>query len=1058
MERPRLERQLDEAFGKRLTMVVAGAGYGKSTLLDQWTKDVTAARVTASSGDQLLSTFAGGLIEALGPLVQGADRPLLVAGGVDVARAETTAATIARWLQSRLDHDVMLIVDDTHELASAPAALRLVEGLCRQAPPMLHVLLATREVLPLRTERLRAQGALLELTGADLAFTLDEVSSLVAGSLGADGELAKELTERTGGWPAGVRLAIEALRQVEPLELASALERLGEPGSPLFSYLAQEVFEREAPETTELLRRVALFDRFTPTLCEALGLVDAAPVLRELMGRGLFIVERDGWYSLHDLMREFSLAVWPLKPDERQRLLTIAGELFEEGDHFEDALRAFAAAPDFDATRRLLLERGETLVETGVGDVVIEAASHLPVEQRDSAVEIVVGDAHLLRYEYEEAARRYEHAYDRALPLEPRIAWRLARACHLAGETRRGREVCERVSLEGAGLRDRACVHAWWATFAAQLGSIDEARALAEVALDEAIASGDDGALTDAHSAASVVTDLDGNRSEGLSHTTAALVAAERTGDVLRLGRALLNSGVELIASGACEAGITELEKTIDLVAGGSLRAKLHAIGNRGHGLRMLGRLDEARADYQTLADESGDDALHTAIGVIGLAEVWRERGNAELARASYATGLTIAQQTGFRVVELTALCGLGRSLVDIDPMASERHCRQAVDLGIVGQTSAHAALGWVLLALGDAEQAALLGREAVELARAARIPHEVAESLELVACASPDPVYRRAQLEEVLTLRRELGNRVRVALCELTLAQLGNSRESHQTAAAAERRLRAYGVRLSATAPAGLLRQIAPTVTVPVVVRTLGGFGVLRDGMLLADPDWQSRKARDLLKILIARRGRATPREYLMETLWPADDPARLANRLSVALSTLRAVLDPEKNHAADAFVAANRESIALGAHVAMDFEVFLTEGEQGLALRSAGRSDDAREHLEHAESLYAGDFLDEDPYADWAVGQREEARALYIAVTRALAEDAVGAGDADRAIRSFLRIIGRDAYDEHAHLGLVSALELAGRHGEARRAYGLYVSRMEEIGTTPAAFPAPL
>ena len=85
-----------------------------------------------------------------------------------------------------------------------------------------------------------------------------------------------------------------------------------------------------------------------------------------------------------------------------------------------------------------------------------------------------------------------------------------------------------------------------------------------------------------------------------------------------------------------------------------------------------------------------------------------------------------------------------------------------------------------------------------------------------------------------------------------------------------------------------------------------------------------------------------------------------------------------------------------------------------------------------------------------------REEARATYVAVAHALAEHALGEADADAAFRNFLRILSSDAYDESAHLGLVSALTLAGRHGESRRAYGTYVSRMEEIGVTPADFPS--
>ena len=1058
LSRPRLEQRLDEAFGKRLTTIVAGAGFGKSTLLSQWAKDVAAAWFTASASDTGLSMFAIGLMDTLRPLVGADDNPLVVPGGeTDLARAEALAATISRWLQERLEHDLMLVVDDAHELGSSPAALRLVESLCRQAPPTLHVVLATREVLPLRTERLLAQGALLELTGADLAFTVDEVAALVSASLGSDASFADELTTRSGGWPAAVRLTIEALRQVDDADRPAALARLREPGSPLFSYLAHEVFDCEPEETIELVRQVALLDRFTPALCAALGLTHAAEVLNELSRRGLFVLERDGWYALHDLMREFALVAWPLEDDERAELLAAAAAWFAESGLHEDALAAHASAHEFADVRGMIVDHGEALLAQGAGDAVIDAASKLPTELRDSEIEIVAGDAHLARGELDEAARCFERAGCGAPSLEARVAWRLARACQMKGDMRAGLEICRRANADAGELRDRACLNAWAATCSAHLGALDDARRFVNIALEQAHTSGDDGALADAHSAAQVTVELEGGGEEGGVHGAAALTAAEGSGDVYRLGRALVNSGVTLIGSGECEAGISELEKAIELTSSLMPDHQLHAVGNRGHGLRMLGRFDEARVDYETLVDDS-PDALHRAIGLIGVAEVQREQGNAELARDGYARGLALAEEAGYPLVQVTALCGLSRSLVDIDRAQADRRARQAVGLGPAGQTSARSALGWVALALGDREQAARLSSEARELAREARVPYEVAESFELTACASSDPAEHKTHLEEALSLWRELGNRVHVALCELALGRTASGPDAHRVAAAAERRLRGYGVRLNVAAPAGLLREIAPASSARLVVQTLGGFAVLRDGAPLADADWQSRKARDLLKILVARRGRATPREYLMETLWPDDDPSRLSNRLSVAMSTLRAVLDPAKTVTADAFVAATRESIALSRDVVVDIEIFVKEAEGGLALRSAGRADDARESLEHAESLYGGDFLDEDPYADWAVGLREEARALYISVARALAEDALLAGNADRATRSFLRILGRDAYDEHAHLGLVSALELAGRHGEARRAYGLYVSRMEEIGTTPATFPAPL
>ena len=114
------------------------------------------------------------------------------------------------------------------------------------------------------------------------------------------------------------------------------------------------------------------------------------------------------------------------------------------------------------------------------------------------------------------------------------------------------------------------------------------------------------------------------------------------------------------------------------------------------------------------------------------------------------------------------------------------------------------------------------------------------------------------------------------------------------------------------------------------------------------------------------------------------------------------------------------------------------------------------ARRELEAAEALYGGDFLEEDPYEDWAVPTREEAQATYIGIARSLAASAAEIGDADLATRYYLRILERDPYDESAHLGLVDALRVAGRHGEARRRYGFYAAKMEEIAVEAAPYPS--
>ena len=231
--------------------------------------------------------------------------------------------------------------------------------------------------------------------------------------------------------------------------------------------------------------------------------------------------------------------------------------------------------------------------------------------------------------------------------------------------------------------------------------------------------------------------------------------------------------------------------------------------------------------------------------------------------------------------------------------------------------------------------------------------------------------------------------------------------------------------------------------------VRTLGTFAVLRDGRPVPPRMWQSRKARDVLKILVARRGRPVRRDVLMEALWPEQDPARTANRLSVALSILRAVLDPGREGKTPVIVA-DRYAVALDtARVEIDVEAFLELAADGLGLWRRGSREEGLAVLEAAERAYAGDFLEDEPDADWAVPLREEARAAYLAVAELLAS---ASPDPALVVGYRLRMLELDPFDEGSHLALVAGLTSLGRHGEALRAYARYRKRMREIGIEPA------
>ncbi len=234
-----------------------------------------------------------------------------------------------------------------------------------------------------------------------------------------------------------------------------------------------------------------------------------------------------------------------------------------------------------------------------------------------------------------------------------------------------------------------------------------------------------------------------------------------------------------------------------------------------------------------------------------------------------------------------------------------------------------------------------------------------------------------------------------------------------------------------------------APTV----FIRTLGTFQVIRDGTPVPSVVWQSKKARNLLKILIARR-KAVSREQLIELLWPEVDPAKAGNRLSVLLWTLRNVLQP---HSSAGPLASNAGMVWLDrTHVNVDVEEFLTNATAALAAHRGGQPD-ATERLIAAVAAYTGDFLEDDAHQDWATQLAEEVRATHIALLRALAARLQQTGDIDEGTRYLLRLLGQDPFDEQAHLDLVNMQLNAGHLGEARRHYYIYVKRMEEIDVHP-------
>lgn len=1062
--RPRLEGLLPEALERRLTLVIADAGFGKTTLLGAWTARAPTAWYTANEDDRILATLVRGLVDALRLRVPGlpADIVGIFSGarGPDASdetsSARVAAATLSEVLAESLSRNLLLVVDDVHELVGSPGGLIFLESLALQAPRPLHLVLSSRTEPPLRIERLRGQGHVLEIDANDLRLDLEEVAALAdLAGMSSTPDTVASIRDACSGWPAAVRLAVEAVSRAASDDAGAVLSGMPRPGGSLYAYLAAEVLALEDPAVRQLVRTVAPLPRFTPELCKELGITSADELLPALARGGIFVEPfRRGIdsYALTAPIHEYALTAEPLSESERRTVLEVAARKLAGEGSTDEALMLLADAGNVEEVAHVLLQAGEELLAGGALAALEHALAIVPDERLTGPLAQLAGEVRQVRGDWDRAIAYYERAAEGGAPLACGLAWRLGLIHHLRGHLPEAFEAYRSADEEAGTGRDLALLLAWRASALWLQGDAESCRRDAERGHAVAKESGDPQALAATHTVLAMLAALDGDRGANDAHYLRALDYADRAGDVLQLIRVRTNRGSRHLEEGSFEDAIEELDQALrlaDLAGFASFRAL--ALTNRGEAHLRLGRLEAAIADLETARRLYEQLESHlVAYPLKKLGDVYRTRGAWALARAAYEEALRHSEEANEVQGLIPALAGLARVVAQEDLAAAralaDRACAQGPGMAHVEALLASA---WVSLESGDREEALASVAAAGEGARARRDRAGLAEALDLEALCSGDPAVRRRKLEEARAIWQEIKNPVGAAASTLGLSLVTGDRPAADAAERDLRELHAHGTLY-------LLEALSPVDTsTEIEIQLLGRFRVLRGGEPIAPTAWQSRKARDLVKILVSRRGRPVPRDALMQALWPDDDPAQLSNRLSVALSTARAVLDPDKRYEAERFVVADRSAARIDLdHLHVDLEEFLAVAERALAAQPGREADDL---LQRAEALYAGDFLEEDAYEEWSLIPREEARATYVDVLHALTDSSRAAERYDSVARYARRLLEHDAHDEGAHLDLVAALEHLGRHGEARRAYGTYCSRMEEIGVESAPFPTP-
>ncbi len=420
--RPRLLSRLIEGLKGTLTLVIAPAGYGKTTLTAEATQisQLPVAWYSLDKADNRWERFFRYFVAALQQIDPriGQDLPESEQAG----QRESILTSLINDLDS-LDEDCLLVLDD-FQVMNNPAIHDSINFLLDHCPHGFHLLIAARSDPPFSLARLRARGQLVELRAADLRFSDDEASLFLNDimKLNLETDLVGVLTDRTEGWAAGLQMASIAvqarLSHGDQRNAADFIRRFSGTNRYILDYLLEEVLANQSPEMQRFLLFTSIFERFCAPLCDEIFLCDVlflrnasnvpAPVtsssvyLNQLEKSNLFMVPLDDeccWYRYHplfsDLLRSRLDSAYP---GTRSQLHCRAAAWFEQEGLTVEAVNHALAGGANDLAARLVEENTTDLLVQGELTQLLHWVEVLPEDQRRLRPKLCIHQAYALAF------------------------------------------------------------------------------------------------------------------------------------------------------------------------------------------------------------------------------------------------------------------------------------------------------------------------------------------------------------------------------------------------------------------------------------------------------------------------------------------------------------------------------------------------------------------------------------------------------------------------------------------------------------------------------------
>jgi len=1046
LPRPRLLDWLESNSDKRLILLSAPAGYGKTTLLADFinASNRPFAWYTLDAQDSDPTVFLTYLIESLRSMKRAPETLTRAVGQTAQSLLDSAETTISpqrvltvliNELAEQIEIPWLIVLEDYHYVTS-PVVHQLMDFLLENAPDGLRIVLSTRSDPPIALARLRARGQLAELRTSSLRFREDEVSKwMSANFLKLSNDNLNLLSEKTEGWIAALQIVRSSLSGRDAEGVNAMLSGLSGSQQFVFDYLADEVFKRLPEDVQEFLLRTSILQQMDASACNAVaGVQNAQSILDGLEKQNLFVTSLDSqkkWYRYHYLFREFLLSRLQRVETESivgftlsrvEGLERIAGVHYESRGELEVAFSHYVNAHDHESAARVVSIFASDYVERGRVEVLHRYLSTLPSDLLKANPELLLAHGNaLLRLgqsgaavsAYEDARLSFASQNDSSGVC--RALTRLAEVNRAQGHYRQA----ETLSTEALSFADvdhaaRAEALMALAKSVGFLTGMDRGRELAEQAVEEARLAKD------------------------------KISALSRANFLQSLGQICWWHGDPQATVRYCQEALQIAPEEFSPIAA---QAYISLVTPYLYWRELDKALQYAERGLQIAQTLHLKELLPSAYTALG--NVLTRMGETARAEASLRQGMEIGQQLGLASYEqLMAtgflaynLCGQGR-------VEEARQLAEGVLWSYTGNPDTYEAyvcrsvLADVALENGQLEKAESLFAQLIETGerRQFRIPLAM--------------VYFGLAYIHLETKRDESG--LDYARKALQLIQASRAfqlflDQGTRSKIVTEALVRAgekspFLERVLENLPGKPTAQVSIQNGYSIQVQCFGNFRVLLSGKEVSQERWVSAKARDLLAYFVTMRGEKIPADKVFDAIW-GEKERTSRTAFHTALSRLRNALRVRED--------SPRLILAEVGEYRLDparFTIDVDEFDSALAkARVAPNAKNRAEWYERAVSLYRGEYL-QNLYYDWVFPERRRLMQSYLNALQELASYYLSVQSPKQAIEYIEKAIPLDQLNEDLYCqGMRAYSALNDRTNLSRLFTRLKLILQNELNTHP-------